>query len=260
MAVYDSIGSKYDVVGSLPFKVLEEQNCRASAESHLTPGCRVLELACGSGFYTERLLLWGAGSITAVDISATMLDIARQRHSGNYRQMVRFLQGDAGTLTHYERPEYFDVAFAGWLLNYAADRDGLVAMFRNITANLKAGGHFIAVVYPHMDMEHIEERKRRFENAPMNRLWPRNDYFEQIGDQGWKIHIDLDGQTRFDSIQLTGAIYDEAMKEAGFDATNAVWREQLPGEEWKEKLGLDEAEFEIWKSCPQCVVLTVKKL
>lgn len=260
MAVYDSIGPKYDVVGSLPFKVLEEQNCRTSVAAHLTPGCRVLELACGSGFYTERLLRWGAGSITAVDISATMLDLARERLSGNKEQTVRFMQGDAGTLTHYESPGYFDVVFAGWLLNYAQDRDELAAMFRNIAANLKAGGHFIGVVYPHMDMEHIAERKRRFAEPPMNRLWARNDYFQQIGDQGWKIHIDLDEQTRFDSIHLTGAIYDEAMTEAGFDAANAAWREQIPGDEWKEKLGLDGSEFEIWKSCPQCVVLTVKKL
>ena len=42
----------------------------------LIKGARVLELACGNGFYTYDLMEWGAESVLAVDISAGMLQSA----------------------------------------------------------------------------------------------------------------------------------------------------------------------------------------
>lgn len=42
----------------------------------------------------------------------------------------------------------FDLVFGAWLLNYAPDRAGLVAMFRNVAGNLRAGGRFVSVTVP----------------------------------------------------------------------------------------------------------------
>ena len=35
---------------------------------------RVLDLACGSGHFSRRLLKWGAGSVLGVDISSEMIE------------------------------------------------------------------------------------------------------------------------------------------------------------------------------------------
>ena len=59
----------------------------------------VLEVACGTGFWTQRLAAT-AGRITATDLSDEMLAIARQRLSGCAR--VRFAQADAFDLAGLE--------------------------------------------------------------------------------------------------------------------------------------------------------------
>ena len=52
----------------------------------LRPGDRVLEVGCGTGAITKRLLAAGA-QVTAIDRSSDMLDVARRRAPGaDYRQ------------------------------------------------------------------------------------------------------------------------------------------------------------------------------
>src|ERR1041384_1373206 len=58
----------------------------------LLAGRRVLEVACGTGFWTRRGVERVA-SITAVDINEEVLALARERLAGDRR--VRFLRGDA---------------------------------------------------------------------------------------------------------------------------------------------------------------------
>jgi demethylmenaquinone methyltransferase/2-methoxy-6-polyprenyl-1,4-benzoquinol methylase len=80
------------------------------------PSGRVLELACGTGVWTE-LLLRHATSVTAVDASAEMLAIASAR-VGDDR--ARFIQADLFTWAPDRR---YDVVFFGfWLSHVPADR------------------------------------------------------------------------------------------------------------------------------------------
>ena len=44
----------------------------------MKPGVRVLEIGCGTGIFTEKFAATGA-DVTAVDISADLLDVARER-------------------------------------------------------------------------------------------------------------------------------------------------------------------------------------
>lgn len=73
------------------------------------PTGRILELACGTGIWTERLARFGC-SITAVDASPGMLTRARARLAG---AGVEFVQQDVFA---YEPTERFDVVFFSlWL-------------------------------------------------------------------------------------------------------------------------------------------------
>jgi demethylmenaquinone methyltransferase/2-methoxy-6-polyprenyl-1,4-benzoquinol methylase len=60
-------------------------------------GRRVLEVACGPGFWTEKLAL-RANHVLAVDAAPEMLEIARQRHYECAN--VTLVQDDAYTLEH----------------------------------------------------------------------------------------------------------------------------------------------------------------
>lgn len=97
----------------------------------------VLDLACGSGFYTRQLKQWGAQSVLGVDISAEMIRLAATEAVAG----VRYLAADVATMGVLGS---FDLAFAGFLLHYAPNVEQLRAMCLAIAANLKSGARLVA--------------------------------------------------------------------------------------------------------------------
>jgi ubiquinone/menaquinone biosynthesis C-methylase UbiE len=104
-------------------------------------GKTVLDLACGEGFYTRRLKQQGAARVLGIDLSERMISLAREQEA---REPLgaEYLVQDARTLDLGER---FDLAVAGYLLNYAATKEELLAMCLGITRHLKPGGRFVTV-------------------------------------------------------------------------------------------------------------------
>ncbi|OAP65732.1 hypothetical protein AYL99_01704 [Fonsecaea erecta] len=158
---YNAISAAYDAVNDLPISRAIVVNVERLIQPHIRRGStRVLELACGTGFFTRHMLDWGAASVVGVDVSQAMVDIAaaemahRPEHAGKYRFMVADCSAPfsaaAGPKTEEggDAEERFDLVFAAWLLNYAPDQAAMAAMFRNIATHLKPGGRFIGVL-PH---------------------------------------------------------------------------------------------------------------
>ena len=104
-------------------------------------GRSVLDLACGEGFHTRVLKQRGAGRVVGVDLSAAMIDLARQEES---RQPlgIEYIVQDAKKL---ELRETFDLVFAAYLLNYASSRSELLEMCQAIARHLKPGGRFVTI-------------------------------------------------------------------------------------------------------------------
>ena len=126
---------------------------------------RVLEIACGSGFYTFDLLSWGADRVTAVDLSADMIGAAEARAKAAGVTAVDFQIADISVSKRYG-DEPFDLVFGAWPLEYAKDRAALVAMYANVAANLKTGGCFVVVT-------RVPDADPRAVNEATNRLRPR---------------------------------------------------------------------------------------
>ncbi len=81
------------------------------------PNGKVLELACGTGLWTEQLLRH-ADSVTAVDASPEMLEIARARIGSGRR--LRFEEAD---IFSWRSKEPYDVVFfAFWLSHVPPER------------------------------------------------------------------------------------------------------------------------------------------
>ena len=140
MTQYDKIASDYD-------RVNDERPDRAaifvpSAKRYLggVAGEDVLDLACGSGFFTRFIRLWGARIVVGVDVSEEMIKLARAQEK-NRPLGVDYRVGDA---TKLEKLGDFDAIFGGFLLHYASSPADLAAICRNIALNLKEGGRFVA--------------------------------------------------------------------------------------------------------------------
>jgi SAM-dependent methyltransferase len=102
-------------------------------------GLRILDLACGTGYYTRELRRRGAARVVGVDLSADMVQAARSREIEDPLG-VEYLVADAGALGQVD---HFDLVTGIHLLHYASSAEHLNAMCRSVSTNLKSGGRFI---------------------------------------------------------------------------------------------------------------------
>lgn len=100
----------------------------------------VLDLATGTGRIALEMRKRGARSICGVDESSAMLEIAEKESKGH--PPIRYLHRTVGTMGQIGE---YDVITAGWLTHYASSPEELVAMCRDIAANLRPNGRYIAL-------------------------------------------------------------------------------------------------------------------
>ncbi len=138
-AQYDAIAEQYQrSKDSALRRCIEQPTFFALAGD--VKGLRVLDLACGDGFYSRELAARGA-RVTGVDVSPAMIRLARAAEA-KARQGVEYVCADAASL-----PELglFDLVTAAYLLHYAADLSNLQAMCVGIARCLREGGRFVTI-------------------------------------------------------------------------------------------------------------------
>lgn len=104
-------------------------------------GSDILELACGTGLWTEQLVR-RAAAVTAVDAAPEMIELARIR-----APQATFVQAD---LFSWRPARRYDVVFfSAWLSHVPADR--FAGFWSMVGAGLRAGGRAVFVD------EHVSE-------------------------------------------------------------------------------------------------------
>ncbi len=129
LAYYRAVASEYedhtiDVPG---------QDELLSAIDSFRPTGDVLELACGSGIWTERLLR-SAKTVTAVDGAPEMLARARTRVGSS--ASVRFIEAD---LFSWKADRRYDAVFFGFWISHLPD-DKFASFWSLVAEALKPGG------------------------------------------------------------------------------------------------------------------------
>lgn len=132
---YRARAPEYDTtVGYAP----ETQSALIAAIERLAPRGRVLELACGTGQWTQ-VLAETASELTAVDASAEMLELNRTRLS---RPDVNYIQADL--FAWNPPPHRFDVVFfAAWLSHVPPQR--FEAFWAQVALALADGGRVFVI-------------------------------------------------------------------------------------------------------------------
>lgn len=254
---YDTIQGPYDYIRTASIALIERENVLAKVAPFIKQA-RVLELACGSGFYTYSFLEWGARSVLGVDISSVMIDEARR-----VGKEVSFIQADCAIPKAYAGGP-FDVVFGAWLLNYAPDRAGLVNMFRNIAMNLKEGGRFVSITVPPSSTP-IDSLNAEVNARPM----PAGSgylIYNHIRDVEDGIYFRVHGETpvgdlNFECYHLKKELYEEAAREAGL-AGKLEWGVTEVPERYLKGEGLGGAslaELETYTTVPNYGVLVIMK-
>lgn len=127
---------EYDEIYARPERQEDLRSLRSLVEERLR-GRRVLEIACGTGYWTE-VLAGVASSVLATDASAEVLDAARRRTG--WPAEVRFAVADAFQLEVVAGE--FDALFAGFLWSHIA-RSRLAALLRNAGGRVLDGGRLV---------------------------------------------------------------------------------------------------------------------
>jgi SAM-dependent methyltransferase len=139
-APYDAIARAYkDTVRDMPMREMLEFAFQQRVGD--VAGTSVLDLACGNGAYTRSYRLRGATRVVGVDISESMIALARTEEEAAPCG-VEYVVGDAkdpGKLGD------FDLVTATFFLHYAVSSDELLGMCRRAHENLKPGGRFITL-------------------------------------------------------------------------------------------------------------------
>ncbi len=138
---YDEIGEAFEGFKSLPLTQYGEVPSFLSMVGDVR-GKSVLDLACGTGFYSREFRRRGATDVLGIDISGEMV-AAAQKLEDHDPLGVRYEVGDVAELRPLERR--FDVAIAVQLLNYAQDLAAMERMCRNVHRSLAPGAEFFVL-------------------------------------------------------------------------------------------------------------------
>lgn len=264
---YDTIQGPYDHIRKNSISIIERENVHSTIAPFIADA-RVLELVCGSGFYTYPLLEWGASAVVGVDISPVMIEAARRvgRATGatGGQKSVDFILADCAKPTLYPGGP-FDLVIAAWLLDRAPDRKGLVDMFRNVALNLKDGGHFVSVTCPPaMDPTASVEAvfKARPPPGGSGGLVMRKTHDVKDGIY-FHCHADtVVGDVNFDGWHLRRDVYEGAAREAGLKG-KLTWGVTSVSDRWLKggavEGGASLEELKSYVSVPDYGLLVIAK-
>ncbi|MGW1179511.1 class I SAM-dependent methyltransferase [Kitasatospora sp. NPDC002543] len=138
---YDGIGEAFEGFKALPLARYGEVPSFLGLVGDVR-GRSVLDLACGTGFYSREFKRRGAADVLGVDLSGEMVAAAR---ASELREPlgVRYEVGDVAELPPLDRR--FDIALAVHCLNYAEDVAAMERMCRAARRSLVPGGEFFVL-------------------------------------------------------------------------------------------------------------------
>lgn len=137
---YETIADAYAESMALPFRGAIEQHTLRSLAGDLS-GARVLDMACGDGFYTRWAKRAGASTVLGIDISAEMIRRAQAEEERNPLG-CEYQQSDIAA-TILSKP--VDLVIAVYSLGYAQSGDQLKQFCKSCYDALRDGGRFVGL-------------------------------------------------------------------------------------------------------------------
>ena len=204
-AQYDSIAREYQRTKASPLRRHVEAPTFFNMLGNVR-GLRVLDLACGEGFYSRLIRQAGAAAVTGVDISAAMIDLATAAEA-EAPLGIEYVCADVASLPDLGA---FDVVTAAYLLHYAPDVGQLARMCARIVAQLVPDGRFVAI------NENPDQPAAAYAGYSQ---YGFNKSVDGVRSDGSPIHYAMvSGRTmlRFDAYYYARETYERELRGAGF--------------------------------------------
>lgn len=142
-AVYDAFAQDYQRSKASPLRAAIESWTLDRLLGDIR-GRAIFDAGCGDGFHARRLMAAGASRVAGVDISAAMIELARDEE----RRVSLGIQYQCCAVE--DLPELpcagsFDTVLAAYLLHYAPSVEVLARMCRRLANVLGPGGRLVAL-------------------------------------------------------------------------------------------------------------------
>ncbi|HEY5596932.1 MAG TPA: class I SAM-dependent methyltransferase [Candidatus Bipolaricaulota bacterium] len=169
---------------------------------------RVLELGCGTGELTQRLLeRFPYAQVYAVDYSAKMLAVARHKLAA-HADRLQLIEGDFNVV---ELPPQLDLVLSTLAIHHLTDPDKL-RLFQRVFQHLSEGGWFVngdAVLFESVHHEYLHQVVRR-EHAEAQNM-TLEALAQQLEEQGHDHPATLIHQLHL-------------LQAAGFSVVDVIWK------------------------------------
>jgi len=145
---YKSVRSWSHVIATEHFTYKKTlRNVLNSGEIKDKDNFSVLDLACGTGYYSRLFREFTKGEIIGIDISQEMINEARlEQIKGLNQELIEYIKGDCfADLSKMLNGKKFDIVNACWLYNYCENENILKSALKNVSSVLKENGYFIGV-------------------------------------------------------------------------------------------------------------------
>lgn len=182
----------------------------------------ILDLGCGSGFFSNEFAHNGAKKVIGIDNSIEQINLAKKNPLENTEYILADIFEDKLPMA--------DIVLAPYVVNYATDIEQLAKLFQSICDSLNANGKLIIVV----DLPEGKDMKKF--GAIKNVLGEKTD--------GAKIEIKLFNNEEFicslNAVYFSPSTLEKTLYSAGF--TDVVWHKPIISDEGIKKFG-----SEFWK-------------
>jgi tRNA (cmo5U34)-methyltransferase len=181
---------------------------------HLRPGGAVLDVGCGAGNFTLRVLREVGGlNCHLVDLSGAMLARAEQRVREGGAASVRTEQADLRELSF--APGTFDVILAGAVLHHLRDEEDWRSAFGRFHSWLKPGGRIYVADLAYFDLPDLQEL-----------MWQRyGEYLAGLGGADYRekvfAYIEKEDSARSLAFQV------ELLRACGFSGWDVLHRNSV---------------------------------
>lgn len=127
---------------------------------YIEDGCNILEVGCGNGFVAEEIVRAFNVDLHALDFSPEMIEIARNRQTGNLKGRVNF---ELTNILEFSWGEQYDLIFSERCLQNIMDWELQKVALTNIARALKRNGRFIMLESFTDSLQNLNEARRELE-------------------------------------------------------------------------------------------------
>lgn len=191
MEVFNHYAHYYDLIYSLKDYKEEADYVNSLIRNFAPKTTTILDLGCGTGSHDFYLARKGF-DVTGVDLSESMIAIAKEKQTHEALENLKFLKGDITSLNL--KKEFDCVVSLFHVMNYLTSNDAMNKGFTNAVKHLKSGGLFIFDCWygPSVLNDLPQTRMKKFENDKIKVtrfVEPVIHFNENIVDVNYEIYI-----------------------------------------------------------------------